>query len=204
MSRIPILESERSYTFGCYFEMPFEPDDILAEFGCSLERSFLELPQSNATLDRLSDLKSRIEDSFSYISLDSDKARRSFLIAPILSDLIVYTRTRLRVNYYIEVSDRLKGSLDYFFDGNQKLLVVAAQNTDLSRGFLQMALELIALDLWTDSDEAIFMGAISTGDIWQFGKFERETKQITQDLNLYCIPADLDLLLRILIATIDP
>ena len=203
MSRILILYPDGSYMFRSYFDMPFEPDDILAEFDCSLVRLFLEMPKSNATLDRLSDLKSRLEDCFSYVSLDNDKARRSFLIAPILSELIFYTHIRLRVDYSIEVSDRLKGSLDYFFDGTRKLVVVAAQKAELSRGFMQMALQLIALYLWMDSDEPILMGAVSTGDIWQFGQFDRETKQITQDLNSYRISADLESLLRILVAIIN-
>lgn len=70
----------------------------------------------------------------------------------------------------------------------------------MARGFTQLAVELIAIDAWTDSQEASLQGAVSTGDIWQFGLLNRESKQITQNLNLYRVPADIEDLLRILVA----
>ena len=63
-----------------------------------------------------------------------------------------------------------------------------------------LAVELIALDQWTPSQQPLLHGAVSTGVIWQFGTLERQTKQITQNLNLYRVPADLEELLRILVA----
>ncbi|WP_193789400.1 hypothetical protein [Prochlorothrix hollandica] len=42
-------------------------------------------------------------------------------------------------------------------------------------------------------------GAISTGNIWQFGQFDRQLRAITQDLDLYRVPADLEDVLRILV-----
>lgn len=84
---IPILQPNQSYTFRSYFES-FEPEDILAEFGYSLQRSYLNLQKSTAELDRLINLKSRIEESLPYISLTSEAARRELLIAPILLDLV--------------------------------------------------------------------------------------------------------------------
>ena len=204
MSRTTILDPNRSYTFRSYFEMPLEPEDILAEFGCSLERSFLELPHTSAQLDRLADLKSRIEESLPHISLSKEEARREFLISPILLDLVCYTHANLRIEYPLHVNHRLKGSLDYYLHNNRQLLIVEAKNADLSRGFTQLAVELIALDSWTDTDEIILTGAVSTGDIWQFGQFDRQERKISQDLNLYRIPADVSPLLRILVALIHP
>ena len=72
----------------------------------------------------------------------------------------------------------------------------------ISRGFTQLGVELIALDQWTTSDASevpIIYGAVTTGDIWKFGQFNRKEKQIVQDINLYRVPADLETLLRILI-----
>jgi|GEM_PF-3587930 len=40
---------------------------------------------------------------------------------------------------------------------------------DLSRGFSQLAAELVALDQWIDSSQAEIIGAVTTGNIWQFG-----------------------------------
>lgn len=41
------------------------------------------------------------------------------------------------------------------------------------------------------------------GNIWQFGVLHRQSKQVVQDINLYCVPADLEDLLRILVAILE-
>jgi hypothetical protein len=80
---------------------------------------------------------------------------------------------------------------------------VEAKNEDLERGFVQLAIEMIAIDQWIESDQPIIYGAISTGNVWQFGKFDRQTRIVTQDLNLFRVPADLDDLLRILVKILN-
>ncbi|MFN4280842.1 hypothetical protein [Thermosynechococcus sp.] len=204
MTRPTILQPGQSYTFRQYFEMPYEPEDILAEFGYTLQRSILTPPQSTAPLDRLEDLKARIQESLPYISLTSEAARRELLIAPILLDVVHYTHAQLRIEYPLTVSDRLKGSLDYYLYSVGKLLVVEAKNADLARGFTQLAVELIALDQWIESPQSILQGAVSTGDIWQFGLLHREQKQIQQGLTLYRVPDDLENLMRILVKILEP
>ena len=44
MAKGSILEPGKSYIFRNYFEMPYEPDDILAEFGYSLELTTVDWP----------------------------------------------------------------------------------------------------------------------------------------------------------------
>ena len=63
MTRRKILSESQSYTFRSYFEMPYEPDEILAELGYSLIRKHLTLPRSDRHLQRLEELKQRIEES---------------------------------------------------------------------------------------------------------------------------------------------
>jgi hypothetical protein len=92
-------------------------------------------------------------------------ARREFLIAPVLTDLLHYTQAQLNVEYLVAVSNQLKGSLDYLLQNDQTFLVVEAKNEDLERGFLQLAIELIALDQWIEGNQPILQGAISTGNI---------------------------------------
>jgi hypothetical protein len=203
MTRPAILQPGQSYTFRQYFEMSYEPEDILAEFGYTLKRSLLSLPQSTTALDRLNDLKTRIQESLPYISLTSEAARRELLIAPLLLDVVHYTRAQLRIEYPLAVTEQLKGSLDYYLYSVGKLLVVEAKNADLAKGFTQLAVELIALDHWTDSEQPILQGAVSTGDIWQFGSLHREHKQIHQGLTLYRVPDDLESLVRILVKILE-
>ncbi len=203
MSRQSIIQPEQSYSFSDYFKLNFAPQDILAYFGVSLQRRSLQLPHYLGELDRLTDLKSRIEESLPRLSLTSEMARREFLIAPVLTDLLHYTQATLNVEYPVAVSDQLKGSLDYLLQNHQTFLVIEAKNEDLERGFVQLSIELIALDQWIESDQTILYGAISTGNIWQFGRFDRQSRAITQDLDLYRVPADLDDLLRILISILS-
>ena len=204
MAKSGILQSGKSYTFRSYFEMSYEPDEILAEFGISLERSELVLPHTEINPDPIETLKQTIQRRLPYISLTSEAARRETLIAPVVLSLIDYTQAQLRIEYTINVSDQLKGALDYYLQSQSNLLVIEAKNADLARGFTQLAVELIALDQWTESDRPLLYGVISTGDIWQFGCFHREKKLMQQDLVLYRVPADLQELFCILVALLKP
>ena len=176
----------------------------MAYFGVTLQRQSLTLPRYAGPLDRLVDLKTRIEESLPRLSLTSEMARREFLIAPVLTDVLHYTQASLNVEYPVAVSNQLKGSLDYLLQNDSTFLVSEAKNEDLERGFVQLAIELIALDQWIDSDQTVLQGAISTGNIWQFGQFDRQARHVTQDLNLYRVPADLEDLLRILVYVLAP
>jgi hypothetical protein len=199
MPRTAIIQPDQSYSFADYFKLNFASQDILAYFGVTLQRQSLQFPRYDHPLDRLIDLKARIEESLPRLSLTSEIARREFLIAPVLTDLLHYTQATLNIEYPVAVSNQLKGSLDYLLQNEQTFLVVEAKNEDLERGFVQLAIEMIAIDQWIESDQPIIYGAISTGNIWQFGQFDRQTLVITQDLNLFRVPADLDDLLRILV-----
>ncbi|WP_103670301.1 hypothetical protein [Pseudanabaena sp. BC1403] len=199
MPRTAIIQPDQSYSFADYFKLNFASQDILAYFGVILQRQSLQFPRYESTLDRLIDLKARIEESLPRLSLTSEIARREFLIAPVLTDVLHYTQATLNIEYPVAVSNQLKGSLDYLLQNDQTFLVVEAKNEDLERGFVQLAIEMIAIDQWIESDQPIIYGAISTGNIWQFGKFNRQTRLVTQDLNLFRVPADPDDLLRILV-----
>lgn len=203
MPRTAIIKPDQSYSFADYFKLNFASQDILAYFGVILQRQSLQFPRYDQTLDRLIDLKARIEESLPRISLTSEIARREFLIAPVLTDLLHYTQATLNIEYPVAVSNQLKGSLDYLLQNEQTFLIVEAKNEDLERGFVQLAIEMIAIDQWIESDQPIIYGAISTGNIWQFGKFNRQTRIVTQDLNLFRVPADLDDLLRILVKILN-
>ncbi|HEY9689559.1 MAG TPA: hypothetical protein V6D46_06155 [Coleofasciculaceae cyanobacterium] len=203
MPKLPIIQPDRAYSFADYFKLNFAPQDILSYFNVSLDRQLLTLPCYSGELDRLTDLKSRISESLPRISLNSEMARREFLIAPVLIEVLHYTEATLNVEYPIAVSPQLKGSLDYLLETQTRFLVIEAKNEDLERGFLQLAIEMIALDRWLESDALLFYGAISTGTIWQFGLFDRTNSQVIQDLNLYRVPADLEALLPILVGILS-
>ncbi len=196
MNRPKILRPGDSYTFSKYFELSYDIEDILADLDCTIERRLLNLPTTNQVIPEINQLREQILDGIKYVTLTSEQARREFLIAPIIRQICRQTQKRVRVEYPISVNDWLKGTLDYYF---QDLLVIEAKRDNLENGFTQLAVELIALDVWTNSDTPILYGAVTTGNDWRFGEFHRQQRQIIQDLKLYRVPEELEILLGILI-----
>jgi hypothetical protein len=202
MARRRILQEGQSYTFRSYFEMPYEADEILAELGYALVRTRLELPRTNRQLERLEELRQRINDILPLVSLSSETARREILVGPALLKVARYCQCQVRIEYPLSVNDWLKGNLDYFLKRNPGLLVVVeARNDDLTRGFTQLAAELIAISEVEEGD--VFYGAVTIGDVWRFGRLEKTALQIFQDVSLYRIPDDLEDLMRILVGIIE-
>lgn len=200
MSRPPLLEPNRSYTFSNYFELGFTVDDLVAEFGYTFERKFLTLAQYSHKLDRVTDLKQRIEEILPYVDLENEATRREMLIAPIITDLIHYSRAKLRIEYPIKVDNRLQGKLDYLLRSTTNLIVIEAKQADINRGFTQLATEMIALDRWIDSEQTEILGAVTTGNVWQFGVLNRQSKFICEGINLYRVTEELEIIIRILLA----
>ncbi|WP_445636730.1 Restriction endonuclease subunit R [Nostoc sp. DSM 114161] len=202
MSRPPLLDPNRSYTFSNYFELGFPVDDLVAEFGYSFERKFIEFPQYSGTLDRLADLKQRIEEVLPFVDLENEATRREILIAPIVTDLIHYSHAKLRIEYSIKVDNKLQGNLDYYLRTTTNLIVIEAKQADINRGFIQLATEMIALDKWTDSTQSEILGAVTTGNVWQFGILYRQKQSIQQAINLYRVTEELEVVVRTMLAAL--
>lgn len=91
MPRTKILQEDQSYTYRSYFEMPYEADEILAEFGYSFVTKRLQLPTSNQRLERLSELRRQIEETLPLIRLSSETARRETIaLAQVEETDIIY------------------------------------------------------------------------------------------------------------------
>lgn len=196
MTRVPILDPHKDYTFSKYAELSFDTADILAEFDVTLKSSALVLPQQ-LPLDPAS-LKTELQENLTFVDPSSEIARREALIFPVLRTVCKFIQAPLKIEYPVRVNSKLKGSLDYLIPAAQNLLVIEAKNADLARGFTQLAVELIALDQWTESVAPILYGAITTGDTWKFGLFERDTKVIQKDINTYAVPNDIEQVLSTL------
>jgi hypothetical protein len=172
----------------------------VSELGYSFERKFLHLAQYTDHLDRIADLKQRIEEILPYVDLENEATRREMLIAPIIADLIHYSRAKLRIEYLIQVNNRLQGKLDYLLRSTNNIIVIEAKQADINRGFTQLATEMIALDQWMDSPQGEILGAVTTGNIWQFGILNRQAKLIYEGINLYRVTEELEIIMRILLA----
>jgi hypothetical protein len=132
-----------------------------------------------------------------------EAARREVLIAPILLEVAHITEAIVNIEYSIEIDQYLRGDLGYYLQSKHNVLVVEAKQADLTRGFTQLAAELIALDSWVELQDPILYGAVTTGDIWQFGSFERVSRVVTQHLMLYRVPTDLEILMQILVGILS-
>ena len=201
MAKRKILEEGRDYTFRSYFELSYEPDEILAEFDYTLIIKELYLPKISRELQGTIELKQKIRDILPFVSLSNETARRETLVSPLLLEVIRYCECKMRIEYPLRVSNILKGNLDYLLQLKNQFLVIEAKNDDLTRGFTQLAVELIALSQVEEQD--IYYGAVTIGDVWRFGKLDRIQQVITQDIKLFRVPDDLDDLAKVIVGILQ-
>ncbi|MBP0027893.1 hypothetical protein [Roseofilum sp. Guam] len=199
-----ILKDDQTYTFSQIVDLNIDPQDLAEEFGYSLERSPLHLPQYPGDMYLLEQTRSRIQQSLPHISLTTETSRRQVLVAPVILDLVQYTKSCLRIEYPLRVKP-LQGILDYLLRTESHLLVLEAKKEDLNRGFTQLMAKMIALDRWEKTpNQPILIGAVTTGFIWKFGRLDREQKHFQEGLDSYRVLEDIEPLLRILIRTLIP
>jgi hypothetical protein len=199
-----VLNPNESYTFSRYFDLPYAPQDILADLGCTLERTDVSnLPYSESCLDWLSALADSLKRRLKRVNTTTEQARREALIFPVIDQICDQLNYPLNIEYSLSVSNWLKGSFDYYIPSPYNLLVIEAKQSDLTKGFTQLAVELIALDQWVNHTMPILYGAVSTGEIWKFGMFNRDTHQVTEYLPLYPIPQELEFVTRTLIGILQ-
>ncbi len=202
--RIPILKPNQSYSFNSYFKMRFPIAEILLELNAGFQVKDLVLPMAGDQFSQsIAVLQEQLERRRLRIRLTSEIARRETLIAPVLMEVADLTEATVNIEYPIEVNAFLSGDLDYYLEAEHRVLVVEAKQADLTRGFNQLAAELIALDQWVTLSDPVLYGAITTGEMWQFGSFDRQSRLITQDTMLYRVPMDLEVLARILIGILS-
>ena len=186
-------------SFHDYFRLTADTETVIGALGYEFFASEMLLPRSSESLEWANHLRNLLRDTAGRIPLNTEAARRETIIAPILLEVSRYANAKFRIEFPLEVSKNLRGSLDYLVIAEQGPLVIEAKNADLTRVFTQLAAEMIALDSWTDAVTDVLYGAVSIGNIWQFGILDRRVKSVTLDLNIYLVPRDLNDLLQILV-----
>lgn len=197
-----ILQTDASYTFRSFFELPNDPDEILAEFGYRYHQARLSLPHTSQPLPTLAGLRSQIESTLPYVQLTSETAKREVLVAPVLLRVATICHQVLRFEYPLKVNNWLQGNLDYLIRAEQQVVVVEAKRDDLTRGFTQLAVEMIALSLLEDAPNEIY-GAVTIGNFWVFGHLDRQQQRITQDIRGYQVPDEVEDLVRVLVGILQ-
>jgi hypothetical protein len=194
-----ILKKEK-YTFSDYFELAHSTREIVAEFGYTFKLQQLALPRTPLPNHPLERLRQDFYRKLPHISLNSETAKREFLVSPLFFELLDYVEANIYVEYPLDVGDKLRGTLDYLIQTEQNLIVIEAKNADLEKGFTQLAVELIAMDHYLVHEEhetERIYGAVTVGDIWRFGILARRDKIIFKDMDAFIVPADLEKLFAV-------
>ena len=195
-----ILKENKNYTFADYFDLSYSTKEIIAELGYQFRLEKLELPL--ATIidnDKIIQLKENLYKKLPHISLNSEMAKREFLISPLLFLLLDYVEFDINVEYTVNINDKLKGNIDYLLSSTHNFIVVEAKNADLEKGFTQLAAELIAFSQYAENDKEYLYGAITVGNIWQFGLLDTQNKILHKDIDAFLVPADLEKLFAVLL-----
>jgi hypothetical protein len=200
MGRLLFTEGKK-YTFSDYFDFNCPTEDIANAFGYSFETNVIDLPLSeSADRNEAAQLQKRFYEILPKITLNSEMAKRDFMIAPILWTVIGHVKAKINVEYPIQIDDKLSGSLDYLIRSEQELVIIEAKKGDLEKGFNQLTAELIALDKIERKDiPRLLYGAISIGQLWCFGILERNKKAIHRDLHTYRVPEDIEQIFSIVV-----
>ncbi|RKZ51174.1 MAG: hypothetical protein DRR16_14710 [Candidatus Parabeggiatoa sp. nov. 3] len=187
-----IFKENKKYTFSDYFEMNYLTKEIVGEFGYSFAFEVIDLPKcQDYDKQFVKTLQETFYTVFPKITLNSEIAKREFLIAPLLLEIARSTNTTINVEYALDIDDKLSGLLDYFLVANQELIIREAKKKDIDQGFNQLAAELIALDKYEENEEIdMLYGAVTLGDLWRFGTLDRKKKPLVKNIHSHTIPED--------------
>ncbi|MEM9978490.1 MAG: hypothetical protein AAF808_12770 [Cyanobacteria bacterium P01_D01_bin.2] len=197
-----LLDQDTSYTFRSYFELSNDTDEILAEFGYGYSQARLNLPRTQKSLVGIDQLKTQIEETLPYVQLTSESAKREVLVAPVLTRVATISHQMLRFEYPLKVNNWLQGNLDYLISAQHQIVVVEAKRDDLTRGFTQLAVEMIALSM-RENAPSVIHGAGPMANFWIFRLLDRDIKVITQDIGGYQVPDDVEDLIRVLVGILE-
>lgn len=187
-----IFKKNKKYTFSDYFEMNHPTKEIAAEFGYSFAFEVIQLPKySDYDKDFVKTLQETYYTVLPKINLNSEMAKREFLVAPLLLEIARTSDITINIEYSLNVNDKLSGLLDYFLVTNQDLIIIEAKKKDIDNRFNQLVAELIALDKLEDNENIEYIyGAVTLGDIWKFGILDRKNKHIIKNIHSHTIPED--------------
>lgn len=220
MIKTSVISPTRKLEFQDYRKLRAASEDIFKHFGYLTENKLLKLPCCKK-IAGLEYLKGNLKDAVINIDLETERAKREFMIAPLVSEILHQTKAKLRVSYWFEVSFQLKGYLSYFFSQNENLLLIESAEIEtkrrklgkiknasfvesgMSKSFTQLGVELIALDVAEETGKPNIYGLISNGNTWQFAVLNRKKKLIQFDLRTFDIFADIEDLVKVIIGILE-
>jgi hypothetical protein len=196
-----IFQQNKRYSFSDYFNLSNPVEEIVAELGYQIQVEEIKFPiLANIDMTVINQLIKSHHQLLPKISFNSETAKREFLIAPLLYQVVLKTDSKLNIEYPIDINDKLNGWLDYLIRSQQEIVVIEAKKGDLEKGFTQLAAEMIALDYYEDEGQPSYLyGAITIGEVWRFAVLDRKNKTIKKDINLFRFPQDAQDLFAVLL-----
>lgn len=204
MSKV-IFKPDKKYTFSDYFDFTYPTEEIAAAFGYSFSTKVLDLPVATGiNKHTIIALQDSFYEILPKIILNSEIAKRDFMIAPVLWEVIRHVKAKINVEYQIDIDDRLSGSLDYLIRSHQEIIVIEAKKGDIDKGFNQLTAEMIALDKYEENalPDSLY-GAVSIGELWRFGILDRKEKNIHRDLHTYRVPEDIEKVFSVILGVLQ-
>ena len=199
---MPIINPQETYTYRKYFDLRIAPIDLCQYFGYGLIRTQI---QPVGELINTESVKQDILEISPQLLSPNEQAKREMFVAPVVKLVVKVTHALIRIEYPINVSPQLQGEVDYILsvENLQELLIIAAKRDDIDYGFTQLIAQMIGVDQWDSAPsielQPVLLGAVTTGVFWQFAQLDRRTKQVTQGLNSFRSPEDLDEVVRMLV-----
>ncbi|MGF1482368.1 MAG: hypothetical protein ACFB4I_23310 [Cyanophyceae cyanobacterium] len=197
----PVIDQKASLTFSDYYSLRVTAAEIAEHFGYTLHRKRLTLPYSddNGIEVIAAEIEQQINNILPYVNLDSETARREVLISPLMFRLVELVKPQINIEYWLSVSDQLKGTVDYYISSqSSQILIVEAKLADTEKGFKQLIAEMVAFQQREELEISIY-GAVTTGETWHFGRLNPKSKILERDINFYTEPQGIKELLSVLV-----
>ena len=201
-----IIDPAQRYTYRQYFDLKIDAIDLAQYFGYRFIKAPLELQEYGGELgDDITNITTKVNRVLPRLVNLNEQIKREMLVAPVIESVIHWGDAQLRAEYDVNVSFQLQGTVDYLISAGNlaQVLVVEAKRDDLDYGVSQLIAEMIALDQWERSpsveQQGSILGALTIGTLWQFAWLDRHTKLITQGLEGYRVPQELEKIMRILV-----
>lgn len=132
------------------------------------------------------------------LSIDTEKARSEFIVAPILFEIKKQSPEPISLfsgkEFNVDIEKGLTGFCDFLISRSPEQLlieapvfaVVEAKNDNIQSGLGQCMAEMLAAQMFNErkgNEIKTIYGAVTTGSIWKFMKLEGQVMEI--DLNEY-------------------
>jgi hypothetical protein len=158
----------------------------------------LELPHYFSDT-KITNFKESLHRKIPHIALNSETAKREFLISPLLFLLMDYVEFDIDIKYSMNINESPLSTIYYVSNSLQNFIIVEAPNSDFIKGFTQLAIELIGFSQNND----LLYGAVTDGNAWQFGVLDVQNKTVLKDTYSFLVPSDLEELCAVLLGILQ-